>query len=115
MVDLVPLKQRNGLIATLPILGLYFTVKWKTIPGQLGEMSLQDFAIRIHPNCPQDWLKRVLIHEINHAITHLGGVAYAIKDDYDESCCTAVENLAPLIQWGPEVKFASPELRRLFS
>lgn len=63
-----------------------------------GWYSPMEYTIYLYSGLEAEAYKRVLIHELTHALFNMTGLHNCLKDKHEEAACDAMENMLELFQ-----------------
>lgn len=63
-----------------------------------GWYAPMEYTIYLYSGLEAEAYKRVLLHEITHALFHISGLTNCFKDDHEEAIADIMENMLELFQ-----------------
>ncbi len=79
---------------TVVVLGEKFKIKYlhpDDMDDCQGQMDLNNRTITVDNTLPVDQMRRVLIHEIAHAVWGISGISEKLNPAVEEALCVAME------------------------
>lgn len=63
-----------------------------------GWYAPMEYTIYLYSGLEPESYKRVLLHEITHALLHISGLTNCLKENHEEAVCDIMENMLELFQ-----------------
>jgi len=63
-----------------------------------GWYAPMEYTIYLYSGLEEEGYKRVLLHELTHALIDISGISYTLKGNCEEAICTLMENMLELFQ-----------------